>query len=273
MLKDRTALITGADRGLGRYTAEVFIRNRAKVVICSRNMDRLKEAALQIGSDNIICVQADISSKDEVDRLFDKIIAELGHLDILVNNAGIQGPIGRFEDIDWEKWLQVFDINLFGTAYCMRKAIELFKKQGSKGKIINISGGGATSSRPNFSGYAASKCAVVRLTEILADENREYNIDINAVAPGIMNTDMLSEIVSSGEAQAGRGEYRKAVDVIGSDNHSLDKPAELITYLASDSSDGISGKIISAVWDEWNEENFRQNSENRDMYTLRRITE
>ena len=113
---------------------------------------------------------------------------------------------------------------------------------------------------------------MVRLTEILADENREYGIDINAVAPGIMNTDMLKEIVRSGEAQAGQGEYRKAAEIIGGDIHSLEKPAGLITYLASDSSDGISGKIISAVWDGWKEEGFRQDSDNRDMFTLRRVT-
>ena len=273
MLKGKTAIITGADRGLGKYTAGLFIQNGASVVICSRNYDMLKSAAEEINSENLFICKTDVSDREEVDRLFDFASVKLGSLDIVVNNAGIQGPIGKFDETEWEEWLNVFGVNLFGAAYCMKKAIEVFKKQGTGGKIINLSGGGATSSRPNFSGYAAAKCSLVRLTEVLADENRDYGIDINSIAPGVMNTDMLKMITKAGELKCGEREYKIAAGQTEGDITSLIKPSQLIAFLASDKSNGITGKLISAVWDDWDKDTFVEKCTDKDIYTLRRTTE
>ena len=273
MLKGKKALITGAGRGLGRYTAEVFIKNHASVVICSRNEEELKAAVTAAGGESIYYCTADMGKTEDIDRLYDFALDKLGGIDIVVNNAGIQGPIGRFEENDWEEWLNVFDVNLFGTAYSMRRAIGVFKDQNSRGKIINLSGGGATSSRPNFSGYATAKCALVRLTEVLADENREFGIDINSIAPGVMNTDMLKLITAAGKEKSGEREYGIAAGQTEGDLTSLIKPAQLITFLASDRSNGISGKLISAVWDGWDKDDFKEICADKDIFTLRRTIE
>ncbi len=272
MLKNKRVLITGAGRGLGGYLAGVFAKSGASVVICSRNEDELKSVAESAGG-NIYYCRADMGNTEDIDRLYEFAVAKLGGLDAVVNNAGIQGPIGRFDENGWEEWLNVFDVNLFGTAYSMRKAIEIFKKQGSKGKIINLSGGGATSSRPNFSGYAAAKCAVVRLTEVVADENREFGIDINAIAPGVMNTDMLKLITAAGQEKSGEREFNIASGQTEGDLSSLVKPSQLIEFLVSDKSDGISGKLISAVWDGWDKDDFADICRDKDIYTLRRTIE
>ncbi len=273
MISGKKAIITGADRGLGKETAALFVEKGATVVICSRNIDRLNQVREEIGSDRVFCIRADMSVKEDVDKLFDYAADKMGSIDIVVNNAGIQGPIGRFEDNDWEEWEKVIAVNLMGPAYCMKKAIGIFKAEGRGGKIINLSGGGATSGRPFFSGYATAKCGIVKLTEILAEENKEYGIDINAIAPGIMNTEMLREVVAAGKERSGSNEYDKALSMGEEGMESLKKPSELIAFLASDKSDGISGKLISAVWDGWDRDDFASVCEDRNIYTLRRVVE
>ena len=118
-------------------------------------------------------------------RLFAAAANAFGKLDIVVNNAGVYGPMGSIETIDWDEWVQAIAINLNGLVYCCRKAVEAFKPQ-RYGKIINLSGGGATNPLPGISAYAASKAAVVRFTETLALEVKEFGIDVNAVAPGAL---------------------------------------------------------------------------------------
>lgn len=151
----------------------------------------------------------------------------------------------------------------------IRGAIPLFKKAG-KGKIINFSGGGATSSRSNFSAYAVSKTAVVRLTEILAEEFSRYNIDVNAVAPGAINTGMLDEIIEAC-AKAGE-EYKRALERSREGGDPVEKVVELCRFLISPESDGISGKLISAIWDDYKSETFLERlRRDPDFCTLRRI--
>ncbi len=271
MLRSKTAIITGADQGLGKYTARLFIQYGASVVICSRNLKLLEEVAEELNSEKLFFFQADISNCIDVDRLFDFALSKLGTLDIVVNNAAIQGPIGRFDETIWDDWRNVLEVNLFGSAYCMKKAIEIFRKQGCKGKIINLSGGGATSSRPNFSGYAVAKCGLVRLTEILADENREYGIDINSVAPGVMKTGMLQTILDAGRDCAGELEFDKAYRSLNEDDTSMVEPAELVVFLASNKSNGLSGKLISAMWDAWSQDDFISKCTDENIFTLRRV--
>ncbi|MCR5507142.1 MAG: SDR family oxidoreductase [Lachnospiraceae bacterium] len=273
MLDGKNVLITGAGRGFGRYLTGVLAGSGARVAICSRNEEELKETVKQAGPDKVFYITADMGRKEDIDRLYDLVLDRFKTLDVVVNNAGIQGPVGRFDDNDWDEWQNVFNINLFGTAYSMKKAIGIFKEQHSRGKIINMSGGGATSSRPNFSGYAAAKTAVVRLSEVAADENREFGIDINSIAPGVMNTDMLKCIIDAGMERSGEREYGIAASQKEGDTGSLIKPARLIEFLASDASNGISGKLISAVWDDWDKDGFGDKCGDKDIYTLRRTVE
>src|SRR5205814_9738356 len=139
----------------------------------------------------------DISREKEVAQLFKRMADEFRTLYAVINNAGVQGPIGAFDEADWSAWRRAIEVNLVGTALICRHAIP-FLKATSCGKIVNLSGGGAATPRVRFSAYAASKAAVVRLTEILAEELRDFRVDVNAVAPGALNTRLLDEVLAAG---------------------------------------------------------------------------
>ena len=141
------------------------------------------------------------------------------------------------------------------------------------GSIINISGGGATSARPNFSAYATAKCGLVRFSETIAEELKPFNVKVNCIAPGAMDTDMLKEVTTKGKALSGEREYTNAEKVISSGGASMENVAKLCHFLASDISNGITGKLISAVWDNWEQWPAHLDElKSSDMYTLRRIT-
>lgn len=212
---------------------------------------------------------ADISSTKEVNTLY-KVFRESGlTLHALINVAGVQPPIGAFEQLDPDDWDRNLSINLSGTVNMIRGALPFFKSA-EGGKIINFSGGGATSSRPNFSAYAVSKTAVVRLTEILAEELREYNIDVNAVAPGAINTGMLDEIIEAG-ARAG-DEHERARKRKSEGGDPIERIVDLCRFLISSESDGITGKLLSAIWDDYKSTAFlKRLKEDPDFCTLRRI--
>jgi len=140
------------------------------------------------------------------------------------------------------------------------------------GKIINLSGGGATAPLPFISSYAASKAGVVRFTETLAEETKGLNIDVNAVAPGALNTRLLDEVISAGPQAVGKDFYMKALKQKQDGGVPLEVGAELCVFLASSESDGITGRLISAKWDPWKFlPDHQQELIGSDIYTLRRI--
>ena len=283
MLRGKKALITGGDRGLGYEIAAEFLRQGADICICSRNTDALKEAMESLGHERlgeeqrILYKRADVSVTKDIDELYEFMAGKFsGDFDIVVNNAGIQGPIGSFEDNDWQEVLKVINVNLLGTMYSMKCAISMFKTMNAGGNtirdksIINISGGGATGARPFFTGYAVAKTGVVRATETLARENEPYGIRINAIAPGAMNTRMLEDILAAGE-NAG-DEYQKSLRQKEDGGASMENAAGLVAYLASEKAAGVTGRLISAVWDGWKElDKHVADLEGSDLYTLRRI--
>ena len=141
-----------------------------------------------------------------------------------------------------------------------------------RGKIINLSGGGATGPRPNFSAYATTKAGLVRFSETAAEETRELGIEINCIAPGAMDTGLTVEILRSGPSGAGQKEYESALKVRERGPAALGRAADLCVFLASSASDGITGKLISAVWDPWETlPKFLSDLRETDIYTLRRI--
>jgi NAD(P)-dependent dehydrogenase (short-subunit alcohol dehydrogenase family) len=224
------------------------------------------------GSGRVVGVSCDVSREADVDAFADLCISELGAIDGLVCNAGVYGPKGAIEEIDWMEWRSAFEINLIGAVYCCRAFLPALSKA-SKGKIVLLSGGGATKPLPFLSAYAASKAGLVRFGETLAEELKVRGIDVNIIAPGALNTRLLDEVLAAGPALVGAGFYEAAVRQKLSGGTSLDQGARLCTYLLSPASDGVTGRLISAVWDPW-ERLHDLNNEigGTDIYTLRRIT-
>jgi NAD(P)-dependent dehydrogenase (short-subunit alcohol dehydrogenase family) len=276
ILKNKVSLVTGASQGLGKEIAKQLLREGSHVAICSRDADLLDAAARELGEQaragqKILATTCDVSSPSEVEKLFETVFAELGYVEILVNNAGVYGPKGESEAVAFADWARAIEINLYGTFLPCQYGIRHMKKIG-RGKIVNLSGGGATSPLPMLSAYAASKAAVVRLTETLAEELGGFSIDVNAIAPGALNTRLLEEVLDAGPDVVGKKFYEKALQQRDSGGVPLEKGARLCVYLVSQNSDGITGKLISAQWDPW--ENLHQHREQlakSDVYTLRRI--
>jgi 3-oxoacyl-[acyl-carrier protein] reductase len=275
-LEGRSAIVTGGSQGLGRAIAEAYLDEGANVLICARSADTLHKTHDDLAGRakpgrSIRAVVADVAKPADADRLMSEALALFGRVDILVNNAGVYGPMGAIEEVDWGEWFKSVEINLMGTVLPCRAVLPHFKKQGY-GKIINLSGGGATAPLPRISAYAASKAAVVRFTETIAEELRADHVDVNAIAPGALNTRLLEQVLQSGPEKVGESFYRKSLKQAEDGGTALSKGAELCVFLASSASDGLSGKLLSAVWDPWDELPEKLPGLNKsDIYTLRRI--
>lgn len=276
ILNKRKAIITGGSQGLGFEIAKHYVQSGADVIICGRNEHSVKQAQEKLMSiaakGQIICsTVADVSLVDDVKRLVFETKSRLGGCQILVNNAGIYGPKGPIESIDWNDWLKAIAININGSVLMCREVIPHFKAQ-KYGKIIQLSGGGATNPLPNISAYAVTKAAIVRFAETLAEELRGSGVDVNSIAPGALNTGMLDEIIMAGPEKVGIEFYNKSIKQKETGGSSLAWGAELAVFLASSASDGITAKLISALWDNW--QNWPDNIaelNSTDAYTLRRI--
>ena len=269
------AIVTGGSQGLGQAIAEHFLREGANVIICARNENDLFATRDRLAglfpSQKILAKTCDVADEAQVNALVDFALRELGPLHILVNNAGIYGPKGPTESVDLAAWRQAMEVNLFGVLLPCRAVIPHFKKYG-RGKIIIISGGGATNPLPNISAYAASKAAVVRLMETLAEELRSFHIDVNAIAPGPLATRLVDEILKAGPEKVGQAFFDKNKQWKEKGGAPLSLGAELAVHLASAEADGITGKLISAQWDPWAKlHEHRDELAKSDIYCLRRI--
>jgi len=267
-LKDKIAIVTGAGRGIGKAIALSLAQEGAHVAVLSRTSSEIEETAVEIKALGrcALSLRADVSDREDVNNMAKSVVQEFGEIDILINNAGIQGPIGPLVENEIDRWIQTIHVNLIGVFLCSRAVLPIMMER-RQGKIINLSGGGATSPRPYFSAYSASKAAVVRFTETLAEEVKEYNIQVNAIAPGAVNTRMLEEVLAVGEkAHAG------ASHELQTEAGTPEQAAALAVFLASDESDGLTGRLISAVWDDW--ELLPRHIDkilSSDLYTLRRV--
>jgi len=275
-LQGRGIVITGSSVGFGKAVAEACVTEGADVLLCARGAPALEEVcnslrARALSGQVIASHPIDVSDPDSSRRLIESAQRELPRFTGLVNNAGIYGPKGRISDVDWSDWVRAIEINLFGTVLPCRAALPIFRSQ-RYGKIVNLSGGGATAPMPCVSAYAASKAAVVRFTETIAEEVAGQGIDVNAVGPGPLNTRLLTEILDAGPNRVGQGFYDKAIQQQANGGSPLEKGAALCVYLLSAESDGITGRLISAIWDPW-PQLAKHSGElaKSDIYTLRRI--
>ena len=275
-LQGRAALITGANQGLGKTIAREFMQAGANVMLCARDESKLAAAVTELRDlcppgQRVEGIPADVSKKTDVDRLIASALAMSSQIHILVNNAGVYGPKGPVEDVDWDEWVQAMEINLFGSILTARALLPHFRSH-RYGKLIQLSGGGATAPLPFISAYAASKAGIVRFMETLAEEVRADGIDVNSIAPGALNTRLLDEVLESGPEKVGKFFYERSLLQKSSGGTPLERGAELAVFLASAASDGITGKLISAVWDPWEQfTEYKDDLQKTDIYTLRRI--
>jgi NAD(P)-dependent dehydrogenase (short-subunit alcohol dehydrogenase family) len=276
-LEGRTALITGGSQGLGLAIARAFVEAGAGVMICARDGELLEKAraelaALASSDQTVVARAADVSQPEEVDELVLAALEAFPQLHILVNNAGVYGPMGLVEDVDWMAWVRAIEINVFGSILMCRAVLPHFKAH-RYGKIIQLSGGGATNPLPRLSAYAASKAAIVRFAESLALEVKGGGIDVNAIAPGALNTRMMDELIAAGPEVVGQAFFERMKRIADEGGTPLADGAGLAVFLASAASDGITAKLLSAVWDPWPRlPDHRADLDRTDIYTLRRVT-
>jgi NAD(P)-dependent dehydrogenase (short-subunit alcohol dehydrogenase family) len=274
-LAGRKAAISGASQGLGAVLAAAFLEAGADVLLGARDLAKLESAAGALrqahGPDRVLVQRLDVADDASAQAFIGRARADWGGLDVLVNNAGVHGPIGPLESAPWGPWVEAVQINLLGTVSLCRHALPLLR-QSPAGRILNLSGGGATAPMPFRSAYAASKAAVVRFTETLAEELKGTRITANAIAPGAMNTRLLDEVLTAGPAQAGEAYYQQALKQKDQGGSPPEKAAALCVALAGPLGDGVSGKLISAVWDPWADfAELKPRFAGNDIYTLRRI--
>jgi len=272
-LKDKVILITGAGGLIGSTIAKKLADEGAILILVDIDKEFLNNIESVFNDRGFVhaSYQVDITDSNQIESLFNNISTQFGRLDVLINNAGIQAPIGKFIDNDITAWFINIKVNLLAVVEMTHHALKFITKSQS-GKIINIAGGGSTSSRPNLSAYAVAKTGVVRFTEVLADELRELKIFVNAVSPGAVNSRMLDEILDSSIKTS--DEYQDALKRKQKGGTDPSFAAELVCFLASDDSYGITGKVISAPWDHWKDKEFQEKlKKDKDFATLRRIDE
>lgn len=274
-LAGKVAAITGASTGLGLAIARAYVREGSDVAICCRNAGDLGAARATIERDGhprrVVDVSADVSSAADVARLFEVIEREFGRLDVLVCNAGIFGAKGAIEAVDWDEWVSAIETNLLGTVLCVRRALELLRRSRIRPKIAITAGGGAERAHPYVSAYGASKAGLVRFGECLALQLAD-EMDVNLFLPGRLTTRMVDEVLAAGPERVGRYYYDEFVALRRDGGASIENAADLAVFLGSDDSDGITGRLIHAVRDDWRALPARRAElAPTDVYRLRRI--
>ncbi len=269
-LSGKTVFITGGSVGLGYAAAKACAAAGAKVIIAARtqkDLDAAHQDLLKISAGHEKYV-LDVSDAGAVKKCAEWVKSMHGQLDGLVNCAGVYGPIGALSDVNLAEFEKAIKINFLGTVFMCGTFAPLIKKGG---RIINFSGGGAATPFANFSAYATSKIAIVRLSENLAEEYKDKGITVNAVAPGFVVTRLHQDTIQAGD-KAGKAFLEKTKEEIAKGGVAPEVSANLTAYLLSDSSEGINGKFISAPWDDWKNPAFQEKLKaQKNFCTLRRI--
>lgn len=241
-LKDKVAIITGAGRGLGRSVALAFGKQGAKVVLAARSKEEIDHLAEQLRAlrKDAIAIPTDISDEDQVNRLVKRTLEVYGTVDILVNNAGARGPIGPIHNTSLSDWEHALRVNLTSAFLCSKAVLPTMMGK-KEGKIINVAT--TMTLRPNLTPYMVAKAGLIHFAKQLSRELKEYNIQVNVIHPGVMDTRMQEEIRMAGTQAIGTDMFERLKEegIL----KSPDEPAKLILFLASKAADGITGEYLS----------------------------
>lgn len=276
-LSKKYIIITGASGGLGFVLSNYLFKHGYSLwLLTSKSSTKKKleshyKSLISKKKNKVIIDFFDLSNSTKR-KLFEKKILKFKYqIYALINNAAIQGPIGPSWTLTENFIEKTIKINLLGPIFLSKVIVPKMIKN-KEGVILNLSGGGATAARENFSSYAVSKTGLVRYSEILAAELKKFNIRVNALAPGVMKTKMLDNILLAGQTNSGSNEYKIASELLSKKQFSFQSVIDLIVFLLSKDSEKISGKLISAKWDNW--KNFKKHHKQlmkSDILTLRRI--
>ena len=269
-LTGKRILVTGASSGIGVVLARTLAARGAELVLTARRENTLAEIAAGLAGGPHMILALDVRDHAAWQAARESIDLDRS-VDGVVTAAARLGPIGPLGSWRIEEFRDTLDLNVSGTLLAVLSCLEGLRV--SQGSIVTFSGGGATAPMPRFDAYAASKAAVVRLTENLATDLDRYGIRANSVAPGFVVTPMHNDTLSAGVDLVGKDYFEKtrsAVSKGGADSPEL--AAELVAFLVSDQSRGITGKLLSARWDPWRERAFQERLRSEpDLATLRRI--
>jgi len=275
MLSGKNILVTGGSLGIGFAIAEACLRSGARVMIVAREKKALDEARDSLakvdGAATVAAVTADVSDPASVEDVFETFTSSFGRLDGVVNSAGIYGPIGPITDVDPQEWLKAIHVNLFGSFLVARAACSRMRTSGG-GRIVLLSGGGAATPFPNYTAYATSKVAVVRLTETIAIEMAPFGIEVNAIAPGFVATRLHEQTLAAGASAAGQAFLETTKKQLAGGAVPPSVAANASVLLLSDAAKGITGKFVAAPYDGWKDWPAHVSElQASDIFTLRRI--
>lgn len=238
-LENKVVVITGGSRGIGLALGRNLLEQKAKIVICSRKQENLDQAQAELGSsDDIAVVQAHIAREEDVENLFETALKHFGTVDILINNVGMNLITGSFVETDLPIWQKIIDSNLTGAFLCSRRASRIMSEK-KRGKIVSISSVAGRRAAPAMGIYGIAKAGIEMMTKVLAMELAPSNIQVNAVAPGMVRTDFSKPFWSNDDIHAQiiasipLGRIAEPRDVI-----------HPVLFLCSDGSDYITGHTI-----------------------------
>jgi 3-oxoacyl-[acyl-carrier protein] reductase len=263
-------IITGASSGIGAALSRALAEDGHTIFGCARRKQKL-ESVFQ-GFDSCYSWVCDVGEEDQIKAFRAHVAEHTNEIDALINCAGFFGSIGPIENTESDDWLKTLKVNLFGPYLMAKHFLSLMSKAASP-RIINLAGGGAFSSFPNYSAYACSKAALVRFTECLASELAPRGIAVNALAPGFVATEAHEATLRAGEVKAGSLQYRRTLAVMSEGGAPMSRVIDCTRALLSPQFKGLSGKTISANFDPWATETFLEKLEEitrSDLYTLRR---
>ena len=262
-------VLTGSSSVIGRALAARLLSHGHQVWGLARS-DQADFARAHVG--NFFATQCNVAFWSEMETAAREVTNAWPEIDGLVTCAALQGEVGRALTANPLRWSETLRTNLDGTYSALRAFAPNLARAVRRTKVVCFSGGGATKPRPNFSAYGVAKTGVVRLVETIAEEERNRPLDINAIAPGAINTRLTDEVITLGPAVAGEVEYQAALKQKETGDAALGRALDLVEWLLSHASDGISGRLLSAPWDPWPKlGQHTAKLANSDIYTLRRI--